>query len=462
MASYTMLQNGSSGEDVRKLQNALVGAGYSVGSTGSDGVFGANTAAAVRKYQQDNGLSVDGIAGDKTLGKLYGTAQPVANNAGNSLAGTEQKVQPKFEYKPYEESDTVKKAESMLNEQLTSKPGEYQSQWQAQLNDTINKILNREDFSYDLNGDALYQQYKDQYMAQGKKAMMDTMGQAAALTGGYGNSYADTVGNQAYQSYLQQLNDKIPELYKLAYDRYNQEGQNLYDQYSMLGTQEGMDYDRYRDKVGDWQTERDYLTNRYNAERDYDYNRYTDDRNYNYGVFADDRDYAYKVERDKVADQQWQAQFDEAKRQYDQQYALSSSSGSGGSGGRSSGGGSSSGGGYNNGSLTAAQVRELQSALGVDADGLYGSGSQAAAGGLSADEAYAKYVGGSGAGKGSSQQYGYASMREESSSGYSPMSESEWLRRKASGDKTSDVAKYSTFRDYLRAYNDRVILGYTY
>jgi peptidoglycan hydrolase-like protein with peptidoglycan-binding domain len=460
MASYTMLQNGSSGEDVRKLQNALVGAGYNVGSTGADGIFGSNTAAAVRKYQQDNGLSVDGIAGDKTLGKLYGTAQPAANNgAGNSAASAAQNVQPKFEYKSYEESDAVKKAETMLNEQLASKPGEYQSQWQAQLNDTINKILNREEFSYDLNGDALYQQYKDQYTAQGKKAMMDTMGQAAALTGGYGNSYAETVGNQAYQSYLQQLNDKIPELYKLAYDRYNQEGQNLYDQYSMLGTQEGMEYDRYRDKFADWQAERDYLANRYNAERDYDYNRYTDDRNYNYGVFADDRDYAYQVERDKIADKQWQAQFDEAKRQYDQQYALSSS---GGSGGRSSGGGSSSGGGYNNGSLTAAQVRELQSVLGVDADGLYGSGSQAAAGGLSADEAYARYVGGSGAGKGSSQQYGYASMREESNSGYSPMSEAEWLKRKARGDKAASVANYRTFREYLTDYNQYVIEGYSH
>lgn len=92
MASYTMLQNGSSGEDVRKLQNALVGAGYNVGSTGADGIFGSNTAAAVRKYQQDNGLSVDGIAGDKTLGKLYGTAQRLPITAQEILQLVQHKM----------------------------------------------------------------------------------------------------------------------------------------------------------------------------------------------------------------------------------------------------------------------------------------------------------------------------------------------------------------------------------
>ena len=84
--------------------------------------------------------------------------------------------------------------------------------------------MNRKDFSYDMNSDVLYNQYKDQYQALGQTAMADTMAQASALTGGYGNSYASTVGNQAYQSYLSQLNDKVPELYQLALDNYNRQG----------------------------------------------------------------------------------------------------------------------------------------------------------------------------------------------------------------------------------------------
>lgn len=49
------------------------------------------------------------------------------------------------------------------------------------------------------------------------------------------------------------------------------------------------------------------------------------------------------------------------------------------------------GGGYNNGSLISSQVQELQKALGVTADGLWGSNSKAAAGGMTADQAWVEY-----------------------------------------------------------------------
>lgn len=250
----------------------------------------------------------------------------------------------KYKYKDYVESDAVRKAQEALNAQLQNKPGAYQSQWQSNLDDLLNRIQNREKFTYDLNGDALYQQYKDQYITQGKLAMQDTMGQAAALTGGYGNSYAATVGNQAYQSSLQNLNNVIPELYSLAYERYNQEGQDLYNQYALIGEREAQDYNRYRDTVSDWESERDYLANRYDSERNYDYGKYTDDRNFDYGVWTDNRNYEYQQERDRIADAQWQKEFDEAKRQYEatMAYNRSRSSGSSGSGGGRSSSGSSS------------------------------------------------------------------------------------------------------------------------
>ena len=70
---------------------------------------------------------------------------------------------------------------------------EDSSAYSGQMQELLDRIMNREDFSYDLNGDALYQRYKDRYTQQGKLAMEDTMGKAAALTGGYGNSYAQTL-----------------------------------------------------------------------------------------------------------------------------------------------------------------------------------------------------------------------------------------------------------------------------
>lgn len=140
--------------------------------------------------------------------------------------------------------------------QTAEKPGPYSSKWTQQLNDSIDKILGRKDFSYDVNGDALYQQYKDRYIQGGQMAMMDTLGQAATLTGGYGNSYAQMAGQQAYQGYLQGLNDKIPELYQLALDKYDREGDALYKRYSLLGAQEGQDYDRYQQALGQDQQQR--------------------------------------------------------------------------------------------------------------------------------------------------------------------------------------------------------------
>lgn len=243
-----------------------------------------------------------------------------------------------FRYDPYEESDAVRQAAYRLAQQTAQKPGAYQSQWQTQLSDTLGRILNREPFSYDLNGDALYRQYKDQAVHQGRLAMEDTMGRAAALTGGYGNSYAQSVGQQTYQGYLESLNDRIPELYRLALSRYQLEGDDLSQRYAMLGAQENQDYSRYRDTVSDWNTELDRLQSRYDTERNLDYGRWADDRDFGFGQYVDDRDYRYRQERDKIADEQWQAEFDEAIRQFDVLHSRKSSGG-GGSGRRVSEGG---------------------------------------------------------------------------------------------------------------------------
>lgn len=113
---------------------------------------------------------------------------------------------------------------------------------QTELDNIMQSILERKPFTYNFNEDAFYQMYKDKYQKQGKMAAANVMGQAAALTGGYGNSYAATAGNQAYLGYLENLNDIIPELYQMAYDKYSQEGQDMYNQYGLLSD----DYDRQR------------------------------------------------------------------------------------------------------------------------------------------------------------------------------------------------------------------------
>ena len=192
-----------------------------------------------------------------------------------------------YSYKKYEQSEEVKKAREALSQQESAKPGAYSSQWQSRLESTLDQILNRKEFRYDMNADALYNQYRDQYLRQGRLAMEDTLGQAAALTGGYGSSYAQQVGQQTYQGYLAGLNDKLPELYRLALSKYQLEGDQLRDKYDLLSDREAGDYGRYQDAVKAWQTERDYLADRYDTQREADYARYNDDKTFDFSVWKD-------------------------------------------------------------------------------------------------------------------------------------------------------------------------------
>ena len=187
-----------------------------------------------------------------------------------------------FTYDPYAESEAVRQANALLQQHMNNRPGAYQNQWKAQIDDYLNQIENRGDFSYNFNEDALYNQYKDQYIRQGQMAMMDTAGQAAALTGGYGNSYAQNVGQQAYNQHLTQLNNIIPELQQQAYGRYMDEGQRLQDMYNMYMGMENQDYGRYQDDLANWHTQLGYLDDRYNTERQFDYNNWETKLGYDY------------------------------------------------------------------------------------------------------------------------------------------------------------------------------------
>ena len=285
---------GSRGSQVEELQKALNNHGYGLSV---DGIFGSATEAAVRDFQKKQGLSVDGIVGTNTWGKLFPTT--TASASGTS---TEYKTADGFKYNPYSESDAVrdvgqKRADA---ENALSSYGSYAFSNEELYNEIFNKIMNREDFSYDLNGDALYQQYKDRYIQQGKMAMQDTMGQAAALTGGYGSSYASTAGNQAYQGYLQGLNDVIPELQQMAYERYRDEGQDLLNQYAMLSDENTREYGMWKDGYDRAVANLDYYTGLYSDERAFDYGQHIDEQNL-----------AYTGHRNAITDAHNQAIFDD-------------------------------------------------------------------------------------------------------------------------------------------------------
>ena len=114
--------------------------------------------------------------------------------------------------------------------------GSFSFSKQKEQDDLYKRYIDR-NFSYDINSDELYKVYKDRFTEQARLASEDAMGRAAALSGGYGNSYAQSVGAQAYQKVLEGLDDKGLELYQMAWDRYNQEGQDMLYKLSALDKQ---------------------------------------------------------------------------------------------------------------------------------------------------------------------------------------------------------------------------------
>lgn len=220
----------------------------------------------------------------------------------------EQQLQ-QFQYDDFATSDRTNQYQQQLDN--LQGPGEFNFSKHQGWDEIYNKIINRQPFSYDVNGDALYQQYKDQYVNLGKMASADVMGQAAAMTGGYGNSYAQSVGQQAYQGYLQQLTDKVPELYQLALSKYNSEGDELYKQHSMYADLYNTEYDQYRDAVGDYQTNRNYLADRVDASTAADLDLYNTNRdtahaeNESYNkIISDNRSYYADIAQE-LANLEW-------------------------------------------------------------------------------------------------------------------------------------------------------------
>ena len=217
----------------------------------------------------------------------------------------------------------------------------YQSKYENLIEQQMNKILNREDFKYDFNADPLYQNYKDQYTKLGKEAAINATAAASALTGGYGNSYAGTAASQANQQYLTQLNERIPELYNAAMQKYNMETENMYNQFGALQTEEGRQYGMYRDKVSDYYSDLSDLRNGHataqaqeNADREFEYRKSRD-------AVSDSQwsqNYAYQQARDAISDSHWQQEFDTKNSQWQKEYelALKKARSGGGSGGGSS------------------------------------------------------------------------------------------------------------------------------
>lgn len=252
----------------------------------------------------------------------------------------------------YPVSDAVLAAQDYLSDVMASRPGAFASRYESQIASLYDQIMNRPKFQYDVNKDPLFQQYKNQYMVNGQRAMQDAMGQAAALTGGYGSSWGNTAGYQAYQQYLQMLNDRVPELEQRAFDRYAYEGDQMRQNMDLTLNLDNIDYGRYRDKVQDWKDDRAFSYGAYRdtmgdwqSQRAFDYGMYRDA----VGDYLNERNFGwnmYDAEANREMQNYWnQKDYDLQVQKFMYEQAKN--------GGKTSGGGGGGGGGSGKGTVKA-------------------------------------------------------------------------------------------------------------
>lgn len=296
--------------------------------------------AARRKLAEEYGISgYSGTASQNTklLGmlqngsatnnaaKIQGLANAAPSNPSSNVTAGVATASGSTEAKPmYQRSDRVNEYYNKTRNLEKNKPDEFESKYEDQISSILDNIMNRPKFSYtseDMVNDDLYKMYRDQYMRQGNLAMRDTMGNAASLTGGYGNTYASAAGQQAYDNYVSMLNDKALDFYDRAYQRYNDEGQNLYNQMNVVTGLDNTDYQRHRDTVSDYYNDLNYYNGRYNQEYGYDYGQYQDQ------VAADQWAQEFAFQKQQAAQEQanWEAEMALARQK---------AASSGGSGGR--------------------------------------------------------------------------------------------------------------------------------
>ncbi len=193
-------------------------------------------------------------------------------------------------------SDVVAQAQAALNQQLQ----QFRGSNSGAIGDLVGQIMNRQPFEYDVGADPTYQALREIWTRDGLMAMEDTMGQAAQLTGGYGNSHAQTTGQQVYQGYLRGLNEMIPELKQAAQADYDAQTNALLQQYGILMEQDSQEYARYLDA----------LEKQYREGRDA-----VEDARY-------EQEWAYQQSRDELDDQRYAEEWARAMQQDERDYAL--------------------------------------------------------------------------------------------------------------------------------------------
>ncbi len=198
------------------------------------------------------------------------------------------------------ENSNVDALFNKFNEAYKNPAPTWTPRYEAEIQGLLSDISNRKGFSYNMNEDPIYQQYRDQYVREGQRAMKDTAAQTAALTGGYGSTYGAIAAQQGYDNYLAGLNDVVPQLEQQAYGRYTDELADKYNQLGAYQTEENRLYGQYMDALGQYNTDRNFAFGSMQAAMDQNNHENEFDRS----LFESDRNYGLTEEQWKFQQQQ--------------------------------------------------------------------------------------------------------------------------------------------------------------
>lgn len=202
------------------------------------------------------------------------------------------------------------------------KPEEWKREenpWYQQAARTAEALLDRPAFQYDPGADPLYQSAKSQYLRQGRRAMEDTLGRTAALSGGYASSYAQTQGTQAYDASLTRLAELLPDYYEKARAAYDKETGALRDSLSTALGLYDKDYQSWldRQKTLERRADAEAQQHRWQQEFSESHRRWTDE-------FArDNSQWEAEFERDNS---HWEAELAQEAERWAAQQAASQAS----------------------------------------------------------------------------------------------------------------------------------------
>lgn len=144
----------------------------------------------------------------------------------------------------------------------------YENAFAQQQKDLLDRILNREDFAWSKETDPQWSSYKKSYLREGDRATANALAQASAASGGRPSSYAVNAATQAGDYYATKLNDMIPTLYQQAYERYLDEYNMKLKDLNTVNQQEQLDYAKYLDRLGQFNTDRGFAYQNYADDYD--------------------------------------------------------------------------------------------------------------------------------------------------------------------------------------------------